>query len=406
MRVSRWKVGQMSQHTLLGHPRLRFAEPMVGRDSNEQHRAATPLELFFDLVFVVAVALAADGLHHGVAEGAVAASVLSFVLVFFAIYWAWVNFTWFASAYDTDDVVFRLFVFTTMTGALIFAAGVPRVFHQLDFTVVSAGYAVMRVALVVQWLRVARHDSDRRATARRFAACLTVLQVGWLAVLALPPEWYLPAWVVLALGELTAPVWAEAASHTTWNAEHISERYGLFMLIVLGESVLAASRAIQTAIDDGGLTAQLASVIVGGLLIVFSIWWIYFDRPEDRLLSSLRTAFVWSYLHVLVFSAVAAVGAGLAVTIEAGGGRAGLGRVGAGATVAAPLVVCLLSLWGMYVRADDPPIRKFGVPVTAGLVVASAFTGAASVLLMGLVVSALVVLKTAISIRTQTVSVS
>jgi hypothetical protein len=68
------------------------------------------------------------------------------------------------------------------------------------------------------------------------------------------------------------------------------------------------------------------------------------------------------------------------------------------------LTVCLLSLWALYVQADDPPIRKFGVPATAVLVVVSAFTGAPSVLLMGLVVSALVVLKTAVSIRSQTAS--
>jgi len=74
---------------------------MSGRDPNEEHRAATPLELFFDLAFVVAVASAASELHHAIAEDHVVTGLVGFAVVFFAIWWAWVNFTWFASAYDT-----------------------------------------------------------------------------------------------------------------------------------------------------------------------------------------------------------------------------------------------------------------------------------------------------------------
>jgi len=392
----------MSQQHLLGHTRPRVAAPMVGRDAQEPHRASTPLELFFDLVFVVAVALAVDRLEHGIADGRVAASALSFALVFFAIYWAWVNFTWFASAYDNDDLVFRLFVFATMVGALIFAAGVPRAFDERDFAVVSVGYAVMRVALISQWLRVAAEDSAHRLTARRFATGLTVLQIGWLAALALPPPWWLVAWFVLAAGELTVPIWGEAASPTTWHAQHIAERYGLFMIIVLGESVLAASAAIQVALADGGLTGPLVPIIVGGLLILFSIWWIYFERPEDYMLSALPTAFVWSYLHLLVFASVAAVGAGLVVAIEGTAGDSALGPAATAATVAVPFTIYLLSLWGMYVRRDEPVVRLFGVPITAAVVLAASFT-ATPILLMGIAAAVLVALKTTLRLREQSV---
>jgi low temperature requirement protein LtrA len=107
----------VSQRSLPGAGRLRLATPMVGRDPSEPYRAATPLELFFDLVFVVAVSLAADRLHVGLAAGRVAGSLVSYGLVFFGIWWTWVNFTWFSSAYDTDDVVYRIFVFVTITSA-------------------------------------------------------------------------------------------------------------------------------------------------------------------------------------------------------------------------------------------------------------------------------------------------
>jgi low temperature requirement protein LtrA len=96
---------------------------MEPRSPGETHRTATPLELFFDLVFVVAVAQAASALHHGIAEGHAGESVLSYGIVFLAIWWAWMNFTWFATSYDNGDVPYRLLVFVQMTGALIMASG-------------------------------------------------------------------------------------------------------------------------------------------------------------------------------------------------------------------------------------------------------------------------------------------
>ena len=94
---------------------MQISVRMAARTPDEAHRASTPLELFFDLVFVIAVGRAAAGLHEGLSEGRFTV-IWGFLLVFFAIWWAWMNFTWFASAYDTDDVPYRLAVFVIMTG--------------------------------------------------------------------------------------------------------------------------------------------------------------------------------------------------------------------------------------------------------------------------------------------------
>ncbi|WP_236700644.1 low temperature requirement protein A [Allosalinactinospora lopnorensis] len=94
-----------------------WRRPMVARDGHETDRAATPLELFFDLCFVVAVAHTSTHLHHAVVEDRIAIGVLSYVLAFFAVWWAWTGFTWFASTYDSDDVPYRLSVFVQITGA-------------------------------------------------------------------------------------------------------------------------------------------------------------------------------------------------------------------------------------------------------------------------------------------------
>jgi hypothetical protein len=100
-----------ADHPAAAAPRTRPARPwhrvMAPRDPHQAHRASTPLELLFDLSFVVAVSFAAIGLHHGIVEGDAARSVGSSLMAFFAIWWAWMNFTWFASAYDTDDGIYR-----------------------------------------------------------------------------------------------------------------------------------------------------------------------------------------------------------------------------------------------------------------------------------------------------------
>jgi low temperature requirement protein LtrA len=345
-------------------PTTPWIVPMGPRSPAERHRASTPLELFFDLVFVVAVAQAAGGLHHTLVEGRIGEAVLGYGLTFFALWWAWVNFTWFASAYDPGDVAYRLLVFVQMAGSLVMAAGIPRAFAARDLGVITLGYVIMRVALVAQWLRAARGDPGRRSCALRYALGVGVLQVGWIVRLLLPAGWALPAFFVLAAGELLVPVWAERAAPTTWHPGHIAERYGLFTIIVLGESVLAGSVAIQAAARSSESVAHLATSVVGGLVIVFSMWWLYFDEPAHRL-GSLRAAFLWGYGHLPIFASAAAVGPGIAIATEHATGGVEIGARAAGAAVAVPVATYLLALWALH--------RGLGLGGTAG----SAWTPAA-----------------------------
>ena len=179
-----------------------WLSPMRGRPADEPHRVATPLELFFDLCFVVAVAQAAAPLHHGVAEDHVGHGVQGYLMVFFAIWWAWMNFTWFASAYDTDDDVYRITTLVQIAGALVLAAGVGAAFDDGDFTVVTVGYVIMRLALVAQWLRAARGRprsaaAPRCATPSASASC----RCCWLLRLLLPESVpVLPVFLLLVVG--------------------------------------------------------------------------------------------------------------------------------------------------------------------------------------------------------------
>ena len=325
---------------------------MRARSTTEAHRASTPLELFFDLCFVVAVAQAASGLHHALAETHYADALVGYVTVFFAIWWAWMNFTWFASAYDTDDVAYRLAVFVQITGALLIAAGVPRAFDDHDFGIVVLGYVVMRAALVAQWLRAAASDPDGRACARRYAAGVTACQVGWVALLVVPDTWRLAGFALLVVAEMLVPVWAEQAGRTAWHPRHIAERYGLFTIIVLGESVLAATVAFQQALDGGTGLADLAVVGGGALLVVFAMWWLYFDQPADQTVEraraafdeSTRAGFVWGYGHLVVFASAAAVGAGIEVAVDHAVHPDEVSATLAAGAVAVPVVLYMLSV--------------------------------------------------------------
>ena len=364
--------------------------PMVARPTDEAHRSATVLELFFDLCFVVAVAQAASGLHHQVASGHVGDGVVGYASVFFAIWWAWMNFTWFASAYDTDDVAYRLTTLVQIAGALILAAGVPDAMDGRDFAAITLGYVVMRLAMVSQWLRAAVADPPHRRSSLRFAAGITVVQVGWVLRLLLPEGLGMAAFLVLVAAELAVPIWAERAAPTTWHPRHIAERYSLFTLIVLGESVLAATLAIQTALDADAAFVDLATTAVGGLLTVFGMWWLYFAKEAHELLTSLRAGIVWGYGHYLVFASAAAVGAGLAVNVDAVTHHAEIGPGPAAAAFTVPVALFLLAVWALQVRPHHLG-RWHGavVPAAAVLVLASTL-GPEPVLVTGLLVAAMI----------------
>jgi low temperature requirement protein LtrA len=370
-----------------------WRRPLAGRDPDEPHRASTPLELLVDLTFVVAVATSAVELHHGIAEGHVAGSVGRYLMVFFAIWWAWMNFSWFASAYDTDDVPYRLLTLGQMAGVLILAAGVHDAFVDEDFTVVTVGYLVMRVPLVVQWLRAARDDPARRPVALRYAVGVAVVQAGWLARLALPGTVGLVAFLLLAVADVAVPVWAERAGPaTSWHPEHIAERYGLFTLIVLGEAILGATTAVQAALTEEGVSGALLAVAGGGLLLVFGLWWAYFGRPAgDRLRERPGASFVWGYGHYLVFAAIGAFGGGLEVAVEAVRHEAHVGERTAALSVGVPVAVTLLVIGLLHARLAAGAAVLARYTVVAGLVVlAGLLPLAAAVPVMGVVVGGLV----------------
>ncbi len=348
---------------------------MTGRSPDQHHRASTPLELFFDLVFVVAIASAAAQLHHGfIANHALEASV-SFIMVFFAIWWAWMGFTWFASAFDVDDAPYRILVFVQMFGSLVIASGVPDVFEEHSLTRITIGYSIMRLGLVGLWLRTYYSqpvNSHLRTNAMRNVIGIVVCQIGWLGLLVLPST---PIWVffIMVALELAAPVWAQSSGRTPWHPEHIAERYSLLTLIVLGESVLSLSLALQATNSFSDISLQRGLFMLAGFSILFCLWWLYFNEPvHDLLKENKNIAFAWGYGHYVIFSSAAAVGAALAATVDILDGKATLNDTVLGLILTIPLAFYLLGLWYCHEQHRmQTPRQKMAYPIAAILLLLS-----------------------------------
>ena len=343
---------------------------MTARNTEEPHRVSSPLELLFDLTFVVAVAQLVVQLAHGIEGGHGAEEVGPFLMVFFAIWWAWMNFTWFASAYDTDDVPYRLLTMLQMGGVLVLAAGVPAAFDEQDFRAITFGYLIMRIGLVAQWLRAGFEHPESRATAWRYAVGVSVVPLGWLARLALPEEFGVAAFVVLALLDVSVPFWAERTGTTFWHPHHVAERYGLFTIILLGESVLAATIGVQEALAESGVSGTLVLVSSAALVTLFALWWLYFLEPAGEGLAVNRSrSYLWGYGHYGVFAALAALGAGLEVAVADVGHHLDISPVALAYAVALPVGAFLLLLWAVHAVLESRSQIRPAVILPAAVVV-------------------------------------
>lgn len=345
-----------------------WLKPIHPRDPHEKHRVATSLELLFDLIFVVAIAAAGQQLHHALVENHIAQGLTLYFMVFFALWWAWMNFSWFASAYDNDDAFYRILTFVQIIGSLVMAAGIPSAFQQQDFDVIVIGYAIMRLGLVTQWLRVARHDSERRQTALRYALGIMLVQFGWLLFHFSPLSFTLYIFIALATAELCVPVFAESANRTPWHAHHIAERYALLTIIVLGESIVGCSMAISDALSNQRFSTELIFLMIGGLIMMFTIWWAYFDSEIAERLTSRKMAFSWGYGHFFIFFSIAAIGASLAAAVDVVSHEALISSMRESYFVAICLIVYTTALYVLHEAHHLTGFRKWLYPLTVIIV--------------------------------------
>ena len=367
-------------------PELIRPAPM--REFDEEARAATWLELFFDLCFVAAVAALAQGLH----ADPTLQGLWHFAALFVPVWWAWMQFTWFATAWDNDDLVHRLGMLTAMLIVIVLAAGIPRVYEGNDRLFVFA-YVGMQAVLVFMFARVLPHAGDARGFARTY---LTGDAIGGLVMLSsmlveAPARYWI--WALALLVLMATPVFAvRAYQGQAFDARHVPERYGLFTIIVLGESVIAVAASLGDVRLDGG---AIGSALLG-FAIAAAIWWSYFETVSSTSLSRDRMldSFLWGYGHLFGFAGIAATAIGVELAIEAGAaGDHGL-------SLATRLMLCggvaafLVSLGAVHLAehgARDRGMAQRAIAIIALLVLAAVGRGWPPALMVGATFVVLVV---------------
>ncbi|SMX92864.1 MULTISPECIES: low temperature requirement protein A [Brevibacterium] len=343
--------------------------PMRPRDPGEEGRAASSLELFFDLTFVIAVSIAATNLHDTMTAGYLGDGLAKYLVVFFAIWWAWMNFTWFGTSFDNDDWLYRVMTIVQMGGVLVLAAGIGPVFAEGDFTVAVLGYVFMRIVMIAQWLRASRHAGRARRTTIVYACGIGIVQVLWVAWMFVDdPAVSLVGIAILILAEIGIPVIAELRVRTPWHPHHITERYGCFTIIVLGESLLASANGVFGAFADSEDIVPLVSLGVLSLIVTAAMWWIYFWPPHHRGISGFRGTLKYGYGHFFIFAAAGAFSAGVGIEVDSQLGRSDLDPLLAAFMISVPVAVFVLGVWLLAIRPNAGGIVNTIVPACAVLV--------------------------------------
>jgi low temperature requirement protein LtrA len=282
-------------------------------DQGERH--ATWLELFFDLVFVISIAEVA----HTLEDYRTLADFLGTAGLFVAVWWAWVGYTVYADRFDTDDVAHRVLVLAGMLAVIAMALSVHDALHGGSARFALAFVAVRGIVLLLN-ARARRHAAPARPLLNLFLAAFSTGAALWLLSVFVPEPARYVLWGVALVIELSAP-WVgrrqivKAPVHTS----HLVERFGLFTLIVLGESVV---RVAQGAADvDDWTTATLAAA-GGGFLLVAGLWWLYFDRLDEGVVRSVLRGLVWNYTHLPLLAGLVSVAVGTEYAIrDAAGGQ-------------------------------------------------------------------------------------
>ncbi|MFF1573703.1 low temperature requirement protein A [Leifsonia sp. NPDC058292] len=362
--------------------------PMAGRDPAERGRTTTPLELLYDLTYVVAFAAAADQLAEQLGHGVIWPALGAYVFAVWAVSWAWLNFTWFASAYGNDDVLFRVATIVQMIGVIVLTYGLPVSFEAAahgespNNLLMVIGYVIMRVPLIVLWLRAASEDPDHRRNAISYVLIISAAQLGWLltAVIPLAAGVTVVCLVVLALAEMVAPVIAtERYGFSPWNPGHVAERFALLTLITIGEVIAGTTSAVGTLTQESGWSVEAVLIASSGLVIAAAVWWTYFLVPSRLVLEEKpERTFGWRYAHLALFGSIAAIGAGLHLTTIAME-KGGVSLLGIALALTVPLattIAIIFLVWSVLMRSFDlshlPLLLVTFAPLVAAVVVGAA----------------------------------
>lgn len=285
-------------------PRLRTAE--------ESERAATWLELFYDLVFVAAVAIMGTRLVHDVAWEAVASYLAYFALV----WWLWASHTFYADRYDTDDLIYRLLAGAQMVAVAVIAVSLS--LGEAGSTQVFAlGYTATRFTLLLLYARAYRHVPGTRALVRGYLIGFGTASAIWLISIFTPEPVRFWLWGLAFAVDLATPYAVrKIQAAAPLDRSHLPERFGLFTILVLGESIVAVTVGLSH------VAWQAPTTIVGilGLGAATCLWWTNFEHLDGSVIrrrgegKNWRPT-VWIYSHLPLAAALAMFGVSVELAI-------------------------------------------------------------------------------------------
>jgi low temperature requirement protein LtrA len=340
-------------------PRLRT----VAKGESERH--ASWLELFFDLVLVVAIAqLAHLFVHHPDWHGAALAGGL-----YLAVFLAWQGFSFYADRFDTDDLPFRVATFVQMLALLALAVQIPDV-AKGSYAGFAIAFAVFRGILVALYVRAYRHAAEARPLIGRYGSVYAFSVALWLVSAALPASWSPVIWAAAILLDLSMPpLNTRLHRNIPVDPAHVPERFGLFSLIVLGELVVSVASGTMEATWSPGVVA----VAVAGFGVAACLWWVYFERlTGQELRHAARPIVTFAYAHLPLLAALMFIAAGVSLLV---GGDAGHGVPAGAWALCGGVAVFLAALIVAQAQLTTPPVRPVFVArwLTAAAVLAIPF---------------------------------
>jgi low temperature requirement protein LtrA len=368
--------------------------------AHESARKVTWLELFFDLMFVAAIAQVAAPLRDDYSV----AGLVRFAPLLLLIWLAWTGHTAYATRFDTDDIIQRGLTLVQMFTVAVMAANARDALDSRSSAGFVAAYGVVRLLLVAQYAR-ARHVPGAGPLATRYALGHGVAALIWLASAVIPaPERFI-AWGVAFVIDLGTP-WAVVPHSVTAppDAAHLPERFGLFTLILLGESVAAVMHGMESQ-ENWPVEAALSAFL--GMASLFLIWWWYFDGADavsEQHVRSDREALrfhIWTYAHFPLCLGIVIVGVGIQRIVTTAShsllmsGEAGLATAGA-----AVVMLSMSAIAATSRRKAEQRAQSWLMPVAlAGLVLmAGARTPTASPLVLAVALAATLLLQLALAL--------
>ena len=282
-----------------------------------EERTASRLELFFDLAFVLVVAQLAGGLRGDVSVR----GLLVFAGLFTTVWWSWAASTLYANRFDHDDVVYRLYKLAGMAAVIGLAASATGATGDLRGQFAGCQLA-LRVILLLQYLRAYRHVLDARPVVVRYLAGTAAGALLWAVSLVVPAPAAFVLWGLAVAVEAVVPLLVTRARTTVGlHLEHLLERFALFVILVLGESVAGIAHGIAAARWSGSALVVAAPTFV----LTAALWWSYFDLAGARAKRLLREVGgersrhqhdVYAFGQLPLTLALAAIGAGAQLAVQ------------------------------------------------------------------------------------------